>query len=52
MAFDNEDWTRRLKLAKTGEEIRAMIMELPDGPSTPEDGQESSSMDQRRLLDL
>ena len=34
MAFDNEDWTRRLKLAKTGEEITAMIMELPDGPQT------------------
>lgn len=32
MAFDNEGWTRRLKQAKSTEEITAMIMELPDGP--------------------
>ena len=46
MAFDNEDWTRRLKAAKSTEEITAMIMELPDGPpperekETEEDGRE------------
>ncbi|SFH58706.1 hypothetical protein SAMN05216299_12714 [Nitrosospira sp. Nsp14] len=46
MAFDNEDWTRRLRLAKSTDEITAMIMELPDGPrpeqqkETEEDGRE------------
>jgi hypothetical protein len=46
MGFDNEDWTRRLKAAKSTEEITALIMELPDGPpperekETEEDGRE------------
>jgi hypothetical protein len=32
MAFDNEDWMRRMGEAKSTEEITALIMELPDGP--------------------
>jgi len=33
MTFDCEDWKRRLNLAKTGAEIHAMVMELPERTS-------------------
>lgn len=48
MAFDNEDWTRRLKLAKSTDEITAMIMELPDPPETAEADPVSIFMAQRK----
>lgn len=34
MVFDQEDWERRLKLAKTQEEIMAVAMELPESTET------------------
>jgi hypothetical protein len=30
MAWDNEDWLRRVKLAKTAAELKALAMEIPD----------------------
>ena len=41
MAFDREDWKRRLHQAKTQAEFTALIMELPDSTNTED--QESST---------
>jgi hypothetical protein len=39
MAFDRKDWERRMEEAKTGDELAALMMELPDRgpPMTPDD---------------
>ncbi|SFU76823.1 hypothetical protein [Nitrosospira multiformis] len=39
MAFDWKDWERRMEEAKTGDEVAALMMELPDHgpPMTPDD---------------
>lgn len=42
MAFDQNDWERRVSQAKTQAEFSALIMELPED-SKPTDGQEPYS---------
>ena len=39
MTFDRKDWERRMEEAKTGDELVALMMELPDRgpPMTPDD---------------
>jgi hypothetical protein len=38
MAFDEEEWKKRMRAAKTGDELAAIVMELPDRgpPITPD----------------
>jgi hypothetical protein len=46
MAYNKKEWLAKMDKATTGEQIRALIMELPDGPppererETEEDGRE------------
>ena len=51
MAYSQKEWLA--KPARTTEEIRAPIMELPDrGPAITKDDPEFSTMEQQRLLGL
>ncbi|SFH58313.1 hypothetical protein SAMN05216299_12616 [Nitrosospira sp. Nsp14] len=48
MAYNQKEWLAKMDKATTGEEIGALIMELPiRGPAIPEDGPEFSTMEQQ-----
>ncbi|SFU52788.1 hypothetical protein SAMN05216417_10637 [Nitrosospira multiformis] len=49
MMFDRKDWERRMEEARTGDELAALIMELPDREwhELSEEEQESVLMDEK-----
>ena len=49
MAYNQKEWLAKMDKAITGEEIRALIQELPDrAPAFPEDGHEFYTMERRQ----